>query len=201
MPASAARSVNVPSPLFMYSRSGSVPPDGTNRSCQPSRSKSPTAPPALVTECPWMVGVCGQRSPLRSGQSAGSLAQVASTMELGTAPTWPAPSVAGSPSSRSAARSGSSSVPNSSTAQPPSTATAQVPPAYTATPRRPSALASARKVTGPAAAAANSRAAAGAVPAPRISSSATSGISNSNGTLISTPSVAAMTTPSRLSPR
>ena len=54
---------------------------------------------------------------------------------------------------------------------------------------------------GPPAAAANSSVAAGALPAPSSSSSATSGISNSSGTLISTPSVAATAMPATLSPR
>ena len=54
---------------------------------------------------------------------------------------------------------------------------------------------------GPPAAAANSSAAAGPLPAPSSSSSATSGISNSSGTLISTPSVAATAMPPTLSPR
>ena len=55
-------------------------------------------------------------------------------------------------------------------------------------------------MTGPPAAAANSSAAAGPVPAPSSSSTVTSGISNSSGTLISTPSVAATRTPSRSFP-
>ena len=56
-------------------------------------------------------------------------------------------------------------------------------------------------MTGPPAAAANSSAAAGALPAPSSSNTVTSGISNSSGTLISTPSVAATRIPARLSPR
>ena len=56
-------------------------------------------------------------------------------------------------------------------------------------------------MTGPPAAAANSSADAGALPAPSSSSTVTSGISNSSGTLMSTPSVAATRTPARLSPR
>ena len=58
-----------------------------------------------------------------------------------------------------------------------------------------------QKVTGPPAAAANSSTDAGAVPAPSSSSTVTNGISNSSGTLISTPSVAATMIPARLSPR
>ena len=73
--------------------------------------------------------------------------------------------------------------------------------ANTATARRGIALASPQNVTGPPAAAANSRVAAGAVPMPRVSRSATSGISNSSGTLISSPMVAAMATPPRSLPR
>ena len=69
--------------------------------------------------------------------------------------------------------------------------------------RSPSSAAPSRpqKVIGPPAAAANSSVAAGASPAPSSSSSATRGISNSNGTLISTPIVAATAMPARLSPR
>ena len=52
-----------------------------------------------------------------------------------------------------------------------------------------------QNVTGPPAAAANSRVAAGASPIPTSSSAATSGISNISGTLINTPRVAAIATP------
>ena len=61
--------------------------------------------------------------------------------------------------------------------------------------------ASPQKVTGPPAAAANNSVAAGAVPMPSKSKSATSGISNSNGTLINTPNVAAIKTPRTSLPR
>ena len=57
-----------------------------------------------------------------------------------------------------------------------------------------------QKVIGPAAAAVNSSAAAGAVPMPAMSSTATSGISNSSGTLIAIPIVAAIATPRMSSP-
>ena len=61
-------------------------------------------------------------------------------------------------------------------------------------------LASPQKVIGPAEAAVNSSVAAGAAPIPTSSSAATSGISNSRGTLISRPTVAAMATPARWLP-
>ena len=74
-------------------------------------------------------------------------------------------------------------------------------PANTATARRGITFASPQKVTGPPAAAANSSVAAGAVPMPSVSNRATSGISNSSGTLISSPTVAAMATPPTSLPR
>ena len=58
-----------------------------------------------------------------------------------------------------------------------------------------------QKVIGPPAAAANSSVAAGAVPAPSSNSSAAKGISNSSGTLIRTPIVAATAIPVTPSPR
>ena len=61
-------------------------------------------------------------------------------------------------------------------------------------------LARPQKVIGPPVAAVNSNAAAGAVPIPDRSNTATSGISNSSGTLIAMPSVAAMSIPRTSSP-
>ena len=61
-------------------------------------------------------------------------------------------------------------------------------------------LARPQKVIGPPAAAVNSSVAAGAVPIPASSSTATSGISNSSGTLMAIPSVAAMSIPRTSSP-
>ena len=58
-----------------------------------------------------------------------------------------------------------------------------------------------QKVKGPPAAAPNSNAAAGALPMPTSSSTATRGISNSRGTLIRMPKVAATTMPETLLPR
>ena len=63
------------------------------------------------------------------------------------------------------------------------------------TPARP------QNVTGPPAAAVNSRTAAGASPMPISNSRATSGISNSRGTLIRMPKVAAMAMPVRSLPK
>ena len=106
----------------------------------------------------------------------------------------------GTSAARNGARAGNC-VLTANTSRPPSTAMAQVPAAKAAMPRRPTTRARPQNVIGPPAAAANSRAALGAAPAPSTKSSATSGISNSSGTLISTPRVAAASTPSRLLPR
>ena len=57
-----------------------------------------------------------------------------------------------------------------------------------------------QNVIGPPAAAVNSSAAAGAVPIPAKSSTATSGISNRSGTFIAMPSVEAMSIPRISSP-
>ena len=93
------------------------------------------------------------------------------------------------------------SKPKPRTARPPTMPTAQVAVTKVAMPFLGITLASPQKVMGPPAAAANRRVAAGAVPIPSSSSSATRGISNRRGTLIRRPKVAAMATPNTLLPR
>ena len=84
---------------------------------------------------------------------------------------------------------------------PPATPSVHVVVARAAMARFDITLARPQNVTGPPAAAVNSRTAAGASPMPISSRRATSGISNSSGTLIRMPKVAAIAMPVRSLPR
>ena len=76
-PAARATSVKVPSPSLRYRRSGAPPPVTMNRSWSPSPSKSSTAPPPDMAVRLHDSGACACLSPVASGQSIGSLGQVA----------------------------------------------------------------------------------------------------------------------------